>query len=84
MPAAGYAYISSHFPTSRYTQDLRKIINKRTAYSYGEASYAQRLVREGRIRAASPRVGHEGIRVSESYCVSPNTKQKLIKKYKFN
>jgi hypothetical protein len=30
-------------------QDLRKIMKKRTAYSYGEASYAQRLVREERI-----------------------------------
>ena len=28
-------------------QDLRKIMKKRTAYSYGEASYTQRLVREG-------------------------------------
>jgi hypothetical protein len=45
-------------------QDLRKIMKKRTAF-------AQRLVREERIRVASRREECEGKRVSESSCVSP-------------
>jgi hypothetical protein len=53
-------------------------MKKRTAYPFGEASYAQRLpLGEGRKE-------QKGIRVSESYCVSPIYDKIVIHTYSYD